>query len=335
MKEGMASGIDGPASRRASGIDGPASRRASGIDGPASPRASGIDGPASRRASGIDGPASPRASGIDGPASPRASGIDIVLPCLDEAAALPWVLARIPVGWRAIVVDNGSRDGSADIAQAAGALVVRESRRGFGAACHAGLLAATGEVVAFLDADGSLDPAQLPRVVDPVRSGDADLVLAARRPTQRGSWPWHLRLANRELARRTGRRCGVRLTDLGPMRAARREALLGLAMRDRRSGYPLETVIRAADAGWRIREVVADYLPRVGRSKVTGTPLGAARAVLDSRRVLAGAAAVGSGPASGPAPGVGSWFGSASGSGAEFGSASAVGWEPGSGSESG
>lgn len=213
--------------------------------------------------------------------------VDVVLPCLDEAEALPWVLSRIPAGWRAIVVDNGSTDDSAQIAQDAGALVVSELHRGFGAACHAGLLAGTGEIVAFMDADGSLDPAQLPRVVEPVRVGRADLALARREPTEPGAWPWHLRLANRELARRLHRRSGLRLRDLGPMRAARRTGLLDLAVIDRRSGYPLETVVRAADAGWRITEVSADYYPRVGRSKVTGTPLGAARAVRDMSRVLA------------------------------------------------
>ena len=212
--------------------------------------------------------------------------VDVVLPCLDEAEALPWVLSRIPPLWRALVVDNGSTDGSARVAAEHGAIVVREPRRGFGAACDAGLRAATAPVVAFLDADGSLDPAQLRRVVDPVVAGVADLALAARVPASRAAWPWHLRLANRELARRLNRRCGLGLSDLGPMRAARREALLGLPIADRRSGYPLETVLRASEAGWRILQVEADYRPRIGRSKVTGTPLGAARAVHDMSRVL-------------------------------------------------
>jgi glycosyltransferase involved in cell wall biosynthesis len=212
--------------------------------------------------------------------------VDVVLPCLNEAEALGWVLSRIPVGWRAIVVDNGSTDTSAQVARRGGATVVEQPVRGFGAACHAGLLAARAPVVAFMDADGSLDPAQLGRVVEPVLAGAADLVLARRLPVERGAWPWHLRLANRELARRTRRRCGVQLRDLGPMRAARREALLGLGLRDRRSGYPLEMVVAAADDGWRIREVDADYMARVGRSKVTGTPLGAARAVRDMSLVL-------------------------------------------------
>lgn len=215
------------------------------------------------------------------------AAIDLVLPCLNEAAALPWVLGRLPAGVRAIVVDNGSTDGSADVAHSYGALVVACTQRGYGVACHAGLEAATAPIVAFSDADASLDPQQLARVTDPVERHELDLVLGRRRPVSRGAWPWHLRVANAELSRRIRRRTGAALHDLGPMRAARREPLLALGLVDRRSGYPLETVVRAADAGWRIAEVDVDYLPRSGRSKVTGTPLGAARAVLDMSKVLA------------------------------------------------
>lgn len=212
--------------------------------------------------------------------------VDLVLPCLDEAAALPWVLARIPEWVRPIVVDNGSRDGSPQIAASLGATVVLEPRRGFGAACHAGLLAATAPIVAFCDADASLDPRQLQLVVQPVRDGAADLVLGRRRP-HRGAWPWHARLANRALAAHLSRRTGVPLRDLGPMRAARREALLALDLTDRRFGYPLEMVTTAVAHEWRIREVDVDYLPRSGKSKVTGTVRGTARAISDMRAVLA------------------------------------------------
>jgi glycosyltransferase involved in cell wall biosynthesis len=214
--------------------------------------------------------------------------VDLVLPCLNEAAALPWVLERLPAGVRAVVVDNGSTDGSPDVAASFGATVVRCDLKGYGAACHAGLEAAEAEVVAFMDADASLDPRQLDRVIEPVLAGRVDLMVGRRRPVSRDAWPWHLRLANLELSRRIRRRTGIHLHDLGPMRAARRTALLHLGLQDRRSGYPLETVVRAADAGWRIAEVGVDYLPRSGRSKVTGTPLGAARAVLDMSKVLAG-----------------------------------------------
>ncbi|MFE2009128.1 glycosyltransferase family 2 protein [Streptomyces sp. NPDC059491] len=212
--------------------------------------------------------------------------VDVVLPCLDEAQALPWVLARVPAGWRAIVVDNGSRDGSAALAAELGATVVREPRRGFGAACHAGLLASDAEFVCFCDCDASLDPGLLPGLVGAVAGGSTDLVLGRRRPTVRGAWPAHARAGNVALSWLLRRRTGLRLHDLGPMRAARREALLGLGLSDRRSGYPLQMVVRAADAGWRVREVDVPYLPRTGRSKVTGTWRGTWQAVHDMRRVL-------------------------------------------------
>ena len=213
---------------------------------------------------------------------------DVVLPCLDEAASLPWVLSRLPAGYRAIVADNGSTDGSAEIAARYGATVVPVPQRGFGAAAHAGLEAATAEFVCFCDADGSMDPAQLPRVLDPVRAGHHDLVLGRRRPV-RGAWPMHARVANVALARMMRGRTGLRLHDLGPMRAARRTALLDLGITDRRFGYPLEMVTLAADAGWRVREVDVDYGLRTAgsRSKVTGTLLGTVRTVRDMRGVLA------------------------------------------------
>jgi glycosyltransferase involved in cell wall biosynthesis len=219
---------------------------------------------------------------------PHAPSIDVVLPCLDEAGALPGVLAAMPPGYRAIVVDNGSRDGSGEIAHALGATVVSEPVRGFGAAAHAGLRAAEADVVAFCDCDGSFDPADLPRVVEPVLRGDADLVLGRRRPMRGASWPPHARAANAYLSWRLRRLTGASLHDLGPMRAARREPLVSLGLRDRRSGYPLEMVLRAADAGWRLAETDVSYWPRIGRSKVTGTMRGTLTAVGDMSRLLAG-----------------------------------------------
>jgi glycosyltransferase involved in cell wall biosynthesis len=214
--------------------------------------------------------------------------VDVVLPCLNEAQALPWVLSRMPAGYRAIVADNGSTDESASIAASFGALVVSVPQRGFGAAVAAGVEAATADVVCMCDADASLDPEQLPRVAGPVLGGAADLVLGSRQPVSRGAWPMHARLANRMLARRMNTVMGrLVLTDLGPMRAARRADLLALDLLDRRFGYPLEMVLRAAEAGWRITEVEVDYLPRKGRSKVTGTIRGTVRAVQDMRAVLA------------------------------------------------
>ncbi|MFC9336915.1 glycosyltransferase family 2 protein [Streptomyces sp. NPDC057020] len=221
--------------------------------------------------------------------------VDVVLPCLDEAEALPWVLARIPPGWRAIVVDNGSTDGSAALAAELGATVVHEPRRGFGAACHAGLLASEAEFVCFCDCDASLDPGLLPGLVRRVADGSADLVLGRRRPTGAGAWPAHARAGNLALSWLLRRRTGLRLRDLGPLRAARREELLALGLSDRRSGYPLQMVVRAADAGWRVEEADVPYRPRTGRSKVTGTWKGTWQAVHDMRRVLDEPAPVGGG----------------------------------------
>jgi glycosyltransferase involved in cell wall biosynthesis len=219
----------------------------------------------------------------------RPSVPDVVFPCLDEAGALPQVLTRLPPGYTAIVADNGSTDGSAQIAAALGATVVSVPQRGFGAAAHAGLEAATADVVCFCDADASMDPAQLPRVAGPVLAGEADLVLGRRRPTHRSAWPLHARVANTALGLMLRRRTGRALHDLGPMRAGRREALLALGITDRRFGYPLEMVTRAADAGWRIVEVDVDYAPRAEgtKSKVTGTLLGTVKTINDMRKVLA------------------------------------------------
>ncbi|MEU5523497.1 glycosyltransferase [Streptomyces sp. NPDC047860] len=217
---------------------------------------------------------------------PQPVSVDVVLPCLDEAAALPWVLERIPPGWRALVVDNGSSDGSDRIARELGATVLHEERRGFGAACHAGLTAATADIVCFCDCDASLDPADLVPFVHELRAGAADLVLGRRRPRARGAWPVHARAGNLALSRLLRRRTGLRLRDLGPLRAARREELLALNLTDRRSGYPLQMVVRAADAGWRVTEHDVPYAPRTGASKVTGTWRGTCQAVRDMSRVL-------------------------------------------------
>ena len=211
---------------------------------------------------------------------------DVVLPVLDEAGAIPSVLARLPRGYDPIVVDNGSTDSSAKLALSLGARVVVEQAQGFGAACFAGLRAATSDVVCFMDCDGSLDPRDLPLVAAPIITGKADLVLGARHPTAAGAWPLHARFANRALVFLMARRVGRRVHDLGPMRSARRDALLELGMTDRRFGWPLEMVVLAAAADWRVVEVPVSYAPRIGRSKVTGTVRGTARAVLDMARVM-------------------------------------------------
>jgi glycosyltransferase involved in cell wall biosynthesis len=209
---------------------------------------------------------------------------DVVLPVLDEAEAIPGVLAAMPPGYRPIVVDNDSADGSGRIAAELGAEVVSEPRRGFGAACFAGLEAAREGVVCFMDCDGSLDPADLPRLVAELEAG-SDLAIGARQP-ERGAWPPHARVANRVLSFELRRRTGVALTDIGPMRVAQRSALLDLGIRDRRSGWPLEMVLRAIAAEWQIAELPVPYRNRSGRSKVTGTVRGTLQTIGDMSRQL-------------------------------------------------
>jgi glycosyltransferase involved in cell wall biosynthesis len=198
---------------------------------------------------------------------------------------LPWVLARMPDRYRPIVVDNASTDDSAALARSLGVLVVHEPQRGFGAACKRGLDASTSDIVCFMDCDRSLDPSELPRVAGPIQTNEADLVLGARVP-ERFAWPIHARAANRLLVLEIRRRTGIRLTDIGPMRAGRRTPLLQLDIRDRRSGWPLEMVLSAIRDDWRIHEVDVTYRRRSGASKVTGTLRGSLQAIGDMGRVL-------------------------------------------------
>lgn len=210
--------------------------------------------------------------------------VDVVFPCLNEALALPPLLRSLPAGFRAIVVDNGSTDGSAAVAREGGAYVITEARRGYGAAVHAGLAAATSDIVIVSDADGTIDPSQFEVLVDPIRRGEADLTIARRIPTTAGAWPVAPRFANWVLAGMLRRQTGSELRDLGPARASLREELLALDITDSRSGYPVELFLRAVSAGWRVRQVDMDYSPRIGRSKVTGTVRGFLNAVSDMRR---------------------------------------------------
>jgi glycosyltransferase involved in cell wall biosynthesis len=213
----------------------------------------------------------------------RAS-VGLVIPALDEEAAIGAVVRAVPDGLvdDLVVVDNGSRDATTAAAQSAGARVVVEPRRGYGAACWAGVQALDPGValVAFLDGDGSQDPAELPRLLEPLWSGTADLVLGVRRFDPDGTdHPRHAILGTRAVARILQWRFGVRLRDLGPFRAIRRDAMLGLDLRDRSFGWPVEMVAKAARQGLRIAEVEVSQRPRAaGRSKVAGTLGGSLRA---------------------------------------------------------
>lgn len=209
------------------------------------------------------------------------TAVTVVIPCRDEAEALPGVLAAIPSGYRALVVDNGSTDETAAVATANGAEVVHEAEAGYGAAVQAGIAAADTEVVGVLDGDGSMDPAELPGLVDALLAG-ADLVVGRRRPTRSAAWPLHARLGNRAFAYRLRRRYGLPVHDIGAMRVARRDALLALGPLHRRSGYPLELLIGASKAGWQVVERDIVYRPRThGASKVSGSTIGTLRAVRD------------------------------------------------------
>jgi glycosyltransferase involved in cell wall biosynthesis len=207
--------------------------------------------------------------------------VTVILPALNEAAALPTALASFPPQVGLLVVDNGSVDQTAAVAVAHGAQVVCEPRRGFGAACWAGVQAAAGEVLVFADADGSFDGGDLPEVAGPVLRGEADLVVGSRLARRApGATSVLAVLENRLLGLACRLLFRVPLSDLGPFRAIRRDRLLELGMTDRGSGWPLEMIGRAGQAGLRVVEVPVRYRPRAGgRSKVSGSLAGTVRAV--------------------------------------------------------
>ncbi|BBY95466.1 glycosyl transferase [Mycobacterium gallinarum] len=212
--------------------------------------------------------------------------VTVVLPCLNEAASLPGVLAAIPPGYRTLVVDNNSTDGTAEVARRHGADVVAEPRPGYGSAVHAGIVAATTPVVAVIDADGSLDPRDLPKLVDDLERG-ADMAIGRRRAVKGLKWPWHARAGTAAVCWRLRRKHGLPVHDIAPMRVVRRDALMGLGVQDRRSGYPLELLVRAAAAGWNVVERDVDYGPRTGgKSKVSGSMRGSVVAAFDFWRVI-------------------------------------------------
>jgi glycosyltransferase involved in cell wall biosynthesis len=213
---------------------------------------------------------------------------DLVLPCRDEGPALPALLSRIPVEFSVVVVDNGSRDDTAAVAARLGARVVVEPVPGYGSAVHAGLLAATHDFVAVMDGDGSFDPADLLPLLAEVREGRADMAVGRRRPTGRGTWPWHARLGNALIVAWLRRTIGMAAHDIAPMRVARRQAMLDLALQDRRFGYPVELLQAVTRAGWRVSEHDVGYHPRAEgtRSKVSGSVSGTVRTARDFWRVL-------------------------------------------------
>lgn len=214
---------------------------------------------------------------------------DLVLPCRDEGPALRSLLPLVPDGFSVIVVDNGSRDDTAEVARRLGARVVTEATPGYGAAVQAGLEAATNTYVAFMDGDGSFDPLELVGLLSDVREGRADIAVGRRRPTTRGVWPWHARAGNALIVAWLRRRIALDAHDIAPMRVCRREALLDLDVRDRRFGYPVEMLQKATASGWRFTEHDVAYHPRAEgtRSKVSGSVSGTVRTARDFAKVIA------------------------------------------------
>ena len=200
--------------------------------------------------------------------------VSLIIPALNESDCLPPLLDEVPAGLihQVIVVNNGSTDKTAEVARMAGALVVEEPRQGYGFACAAGTAAAEGEVLAFMDGDGSFAPGELPGLLAPLVRNEADLVLGSRMRGNGVFMPSHQRFGNLLFAWLLRRRFGLSLTDLGPYRAIRRDLLIELNMREHTYGWPLEMIIKAARLHNRIVEVPVMYRPRIaGQSKVGGT----------------------------------------------------------------
>jgi glycosyltransferase involved in cell wall biosynthesis len=205
--------------------------------------------------------------------------IATIIPALDEEAAIGGVVRAISrqLVYEVIVVDNGSRDGTAAAAIAAGATVIREPQRGYGAACLAGArTACQADILVFLDGDGSDDPAEMPRVLQPLLQGQADLVLGSRtvgQADQSGLTPQQ-RVGNYIVTSLVRVLYGLVLSDIGPFRAITQPAFQALGMEHKTYGWPVEMVVKAAKKGYRVVEVPVSCHQRIGRSKIAGTLTG-------------------------------------------------------------
>ena len=214
--------------------------------------------------------------------------ITVIIPTYNEAEAISHVLADLPRDpvTEVIVVDSNSNDGTPEIAAKMGARVLKEPRRGYGRACLTGLNNATSpDVVVFLDGDYSDRPSELPVLLAPLIEGRADITIGSRLGARRNSQalPWHQSFGNHLAASMIRLLYGLKISDLGPFRAARAEVLRALALEEATYGWAVEMILKGAIAGFRIIEVPVSYHPRIGKSKISGTlkgTLGAAWFIL-------------------------------------------------------
>ena len=202
--------------------------------------------------------------------------VSVIIPTHNEADAIERVLADLPSGivTEIIVVDSNSNDGTPEIAARMGARVILEPRRGYGRACLTGMAAANSpDVVVFLDGDYSDRPSELPILLAPIIEGRADITLGSRLhgPRSAGALPWHQAFGNRLAAFLIRLLYGLKITDLGPFRAARAEILTALALEETTYGWAVEMILKGALAGYRVVEVPVSYHPRIGKSKISGT----------------------------------------------------------------
>ena len=202
--------------------------------------------------------------------------VSVVIPTRNEAQAIERVLADLPsdLTTEVIVVDSNSHDGTPEIAARMGARVVQEPRRGYGRACLTGLAAANSpDVVVFLDGDYSDRPSELPLLLAPITEGRADITLGSRLQGRRsvGALPWHQAFGNRLAAGLINVLYGLKISDLGPFRAARADVLRALALEETTYGWAVEMILKGSLAGFRVVEVPVSYHPRIGKSKISGT----------------------------------------------------------------
>jgi glycosyltransferase involved in cell wall biosynthesis len=202
--------------------------------------------------------------------------VSVIIPTHNEAQAIGRVLADLPpeLVTEVIVVDSNSTDGTSDVAKKLGARVLQEPRRGYGRACLTGLANTENpDIVVFLDGDYSDRPSELPILLAPILEGRADITLGARR-SNAGALPWHQSFGNRLAAALIRILYRVKVTDLGPFRAARADVLRALALRETTYGWAVEMILKGAINGFRIVEVPVSYHPRIGKSKISGTVKG-------------------------------------------------------------